>query len=193
MVARHSNNPEHVNPVVRRALDRFLSSFIAPAKAYQPIISQLIGHRCFHAASTAYDQMLQRGLVPSMDMDAQMLAVAVSLSPDDVALLNALDNLFTNPHFTEDSLLRALQVMLDLGTSPTVILDVTKKFIEAKSDDYTPGKLLLARLVDLQVRNDKLEDALESLGRFDQTALGDRSDLAPQLPYVTVMSAIRDA
>ncbi|KAM6499699.1 hypothetical protein JOM56_005207 [Amanita muscaria] len=187
------SKPEAISYLVHRKLDSVLKSVSVPNRAYESLIPQLIEHKLFDAADSVYRRMLRNGIVPSMILNAQMLAVSVAVSPkDEIELLTAFEDLFTNTLFTEDDLLQTLQLMLDLGAPHNVVLDVIEKFIEMKSGDYTPGKLLLSKLVDLQVRNDKLKDALESLERFNEDVLGHRSELPPQLPYVALMTAIRD-
>ncbi|KAF8629690.1 hypothetical protein AX15_003329 [Amanita polypyramis BW_CC] len=147
-------------------------------------------------SNSVYERMLNNELVPSVSLNAKMLAAAISLSPEDVTLSGTFDRLFTNPLFTESTLLQTLQVMINLGTSHGVVVDVIEKFIESESEDYTPGKLVLAKLVEAQVRNDQLEDALGTLSHYEEATSAPGSDLVPnaipQIPYVAIMSAIRD-
>ncbi|KAF8730628.1 hypothetical protein AX14_005351 [Amanita brunnescens Koide BX004] len=181
-----------VDAFVHRRLDVYRRSPHASYKVFEPTISLLINQKCFLAATSVYDRMLKSGVIPSLSLNAKVLAMATAMSPEDVTFLAALETMFCSPHFTESTLEEALRVMVVLGTPRTVIMNVIKNFIETKSEDYTPGKFLLSKLVDAQVRENRLEDALDTLAEYEE-AISDASDsTSVQGPYVAIMSAIRD-
>ena len=181
-----------VDAFVHRRLDVYRRSPQASYKIFEPTISLLINKKCFLAATSVYERMLKTGLIPSLSLDAKLLAMATAMSPDDVTFLAAFETMFCNPHFTESTLEEALRVMIVLGTPRKVIINMIKNFIETQSEDYTPGKLLLSKLVDAQVRENRLDDALETLAEYEE-AISDTSDSSSvQDPYVAIMSAIRD-
>ncbi|KAF8623170.1 hypothetical protein AX17_007526 [Amanita inopinata Kibby_2008] len=181
-----------INNFVHRELNKHLSQLSTPYVAYEKIISLLVDEKRLLSASTAYSRMLKSGFIPSVHIDGKMLAVAVALSPDDPRLPSAFDRIFMNPSFTEEHLLDMLEIAVDLSSTPKIVGGVVERFLERKEKGYTPGKMLLARLVDAQVRNGKLEEAFESLERFEDEVSVDSSVVHPHVPYVAIMAAIRD-
>ena len=184
-----------VDAFVHRRLDVYCRSPYASYKIYEPTISLLINQKRFLAATSVYARMIKTGPIPSLSLSAKFLAMAMTMSPTDVAISGALERMFSNPHFSEPMLEEALRVMITLGAPRKVIIDTIENFIETKSEDYTPGKFLLAKLVDAQVRNDRLGDALETLAEYEEVvaSTSDTSNSTyAQAPYVAIMSAIRD-
>ena len=181
-----------VDAFVHRRLDVYRRSPQASYKIFEPTISLLINQKRFLAATSVYERMLKTGVIPPLSLDAKLLAMATAMAPDDVNLLAALETMFCNPHFTESTLEEALRVMITLGTPRKVIINVIKNFIETQSEEYTPGKLLLSKLVDAQVRENRMEDALETLAEYEEAISDASGSTSVQDPYVAIMSAIRD-
>ena len=186
-----------VETFVHRRLDAYHRSPYAPYKIFEPTISLLINQNRFLAATSVCARMIKSGLIPSLGLSAKLLAMAITMSPEkeNVAISGILEGMFSDPHFSESMLEEALQVMIALGAPRKLIIDTIENFIETKSEDYTPGKFLLAKLVDAQVRNDRLGEALETLAEYEEAvaSTSDTSDsTSAQVPYVAIMSAIRD-
>ncbi|KAK2467455.1 hypothetical protein APHAL10511_000310 [Amanita phalloides] len=214
ILQRQDPEPKIVS-CVQRHLDRYLVSRHASHRIFPPTISILIYHRRFQAASIVYDRMIDAGFVPPLALDANMLAATLVLSPHDPTLTATFDGILSNPHFTERLLNRTLRLMLHLGADHRSLIDLIEKFIQAKSEDYTPGKILVSRLVDALVRAGRLEEALETLARYEDAlaslpthddptaAAADTPSSSPptrtspftppaQMPYVSILAAIRD-
>ncbi|PFH47825.1 hypothetical protein AMATHDRAFT_66738 [Amanita thiersii Skay4041] len=184
---------EKVVKYVSAQLDRAFQRLPRPHETFDHVISLLMDRQCILAAFAVYEKMLSMGILPSLELDAKMLALLVKILPNDPAIALAFDKIFTNPEFTEERLTDVLEVMLALGSPPSTIIHTVNRFLEAKGDGYTPGRRILAQAVESQVQSGNLQEAFDLLNNNDSDELDITSPVPPQAPYVALMSAISKA
>ncbi|KAF8076800.1 hypothetical protein FPV67DRAFT_1472713 [Lyophyllum atratum] len=183
-VIHTEQDPSSIDKYIHRRLDRLLANTTAPDVVYGKLISFLVEHFRFKDATSVYERMLAGGVIPPMQTQAEMTAVALALSESDTEVQRALEAIALDPEYTEAKLLHLFDVLGRLGVSNDHILRVVAVFTETRGEEYTPSSTLLTKLVDVQTRAGQLDDA------FRTVADSGRKKPSRSAPYATIMKAL---
>lgn len=177
----------HVNNFVHKTLNHHLPRTSKPHVTYEKVISFLIKNRFLIEAGDVFSRMTKDGFVPSSDTYAQMLAVLLAVSQDDIDINKAFEAVISDPAFSEDRFIHLLHIMSDMGASYDHLVHVAERYLDTRDEGYSPAKALVSKLVDAQTRAGLFEDALETLSRFDDLETSDPAD-----PSITIINALKD-
>ncbi|KAF4574403.1 hypothetical protein EYR36_005738 [Pleurotus pulmonarius] len=148
----------------RLSLQEFTGKYLP--RAYEEAIRFLMSERYYAEAVVLYRQMLDQGLLPSSATNSTVTALSVAAAGASGSdLLKALEVTLTDPRYTESSLLQLLDFLAKLLLPSTLRMQVARRFVESRAEDYTPSMELVTRLVMSQAKDGLLRESLDWIVR----------------------------
>ena len=184
---RNVQDTKHLEGYVHKKLSYHLPRTSEPHVTYEKVISFLINNRFFSEAAGVLTRMTKHGFIPSSDTYAQVLAMVLAMSESDVDIIKAFDAVISDPAFSEDRFVHIMQIMSDIGAPHDHLVRIAERYVDTREYGYSPTKALVSKLVDAQVRAGLLEDAFETLLRFD-----DMDASSPRDPSIAIINALKD-
>ncbi|KAF8223228.1 hypothetical protein L208DRAFT_1317935 [Tricholoma matsutake] len=179
---------KHVDGFIHKQLDHHLPRTSEPHVTYEKLISFLINNGFLFEAGGVFARMTKAGFIPSPETYAQILAVMLALSRSDIDINNAFDVIISDPAFSEDHFVHLLEIMSDIGAPHDHLVRIAERYVETREEGYSPTKVLVSKLVDAQTRAGLIEDAFETLLRFDDLDVS-----SPKNPSIVIINALKDA
>ena len=181
-----THDPQEIIGYVHLKLNEVIPNTPSPHAVYERVINFLVRKRCPLEATAVYKRLHDDKFVSSNSVDAQMLAVALSLPQDPPPdFLHRLLDIVRGPGFNEGHLFSLVQTMISYDVDKLIVAAVVQTFRAVMGPDYNPLPEVLAPLVASSVRLGHLEDAF---GLLERTTRKPRSPAARNFIYVAYIS-----
>ncbi|KAL0948962.1 hypothetical protein HGRIS_009065 [Hohenbuehelia grisea] len=178
-----------------------LPEFQSPLRhvTFERIILCLLQGRYVSTAVSVYQRMAQEeDLMPSAELNVAVMAVCLgTVEGDTPAMREALEEALADRNYPEKSLLRLLNLLLDLDFPPEFRLYLAKHYIEVRGPIFSPSAALVAKIIRLHAQSGSLQEAIDWLDRDEpesetEEAPGGLDESQARL-YSSMLAGLRDA
>ncbi|KAF8148829.1 hypothetical protein B0H34DRAFT_735442 [Crassisporium funariophilum] len=178
---------------VHKELDAALPAAEAPSRIYESLIIFLLGKHRVQEAVEAHKRMIIDGFLSSNVLDAKMIGVALAFSTDDPKpLLLRLTSIFEDKEYTQRHFSGLVKAMAKFDVDKEVVDAVAELFAASRGPGYSPPPDILATIVASRTRAGFTAQAVEALRHHSQTPQNRAARQSSHLPYVRILSALRD-